>query len=200
MHGERIGLFLPLVGSGLSRVMTTDIGANIGNARSTDAGSDPRRGSGEAAAAPLQLDELQRAFSSAAKVFVTLDDAQWLTKFRTHHRCVDRYRDECIFMAGDAAHIHSPAGGQGMNTGLQGAAKLAWKLGAVLRHGAPAGLLATYESERLPVARETIAFTDKLNVALVPQSAVCPAGATKTLSCDETCSTAVLKRHVFRKW
>lgn len=102
-------------------------------------------------------------------------------------------------MAGDAANIHSQAGGQGMNTGLPGAANLAWKLAAALRHGAPAGLLAAYESERLPVAREAIAFTDKLNVAVVPQSAVCPAGATKALRCDEICSTTVIKRYVIRK-
>lgn len=165
MHAERIGLFLPLAGSGLSRVMTTDIGADNGAASSAAAGSDQRGGTrkaGEDAAAPLELDELQRAFSSVAQVPVTLDDAQWLTKFRTHHRCVDRYRVGRTFLAGDAAHIHSPAGGQGMNTGLQDAANLAWKLAAVLRHGAPESLLATYESERLPVARATIAFTDKL--------------------------------------
>lgn len=71
MHGERIGLFLPLAGSGLSRVMTTDIGADNGAASSAAAGSDQRGGTrkaGEDAAAPLELDELQRAFSSVAQV------------------------------------------------------------------------------------------------------------------------------------
>ncbi|AHF79335.1 Putative monooxygenase, FAD-binding protein (plasmid) [Sodalis praecaptivus] len=172
MHGERIGLFLPLAGSGLSRVMTTDIGAADNNLNG-DGDNDTRyaghdnhnvsakeRDDGEPAA--LELEELQRAFSSAAQVPVTLGNAQWLTKFRTHHRCVDHYRIGRIFVAGDAAHIHSPAGGQGMNTGLQDAANLAWKLAAVLQHDAPESLLETYESERLPVARDTIAFTDKL--------------------------------------
>lgn len=172
MHGERIGLFLPLAGSGLSRVMTTDIDADdsnrngAGNNDTRDAGHDNRNGSDsgqdDGAPAALELDELQRAFSSAAQVPVTLGNAQWLTKFRTHHRYVNRYRVGRIFVAGDAAHIHSPAGGQEMNTGLQDAANLAWKLAAVLQHGAPESLLETYESERLPVACDTITFTDKL--------------------------------------
>nr|WP_072016842.1 FAD-dependent monooxygenase [Erwinia oleae] len=145
MHGERIGLFLPLGGNGLSRVMTTDM----------NGGSDND-------AEQLRLETLQQAFSEAAQVPVTLSNARWLSKFSTHHRIVDRYRSGHIFVAGDAAHIHSPAGGQGMNTGLQDAANLVWKIKNVLHHHAAAPLLDSYEYERLPVARETLAFTDKI--------------------------------------
>jgi hypothetical protein len=75
---------------------------------------------------------------------------------------VDRYRVGRIFLAGDAAHVHSPAGGQGMNTGMQDAYNLGWKLPAVLA-GAPAGLLDTYEEERLPIAAWLLGATTKLH-------------------------------------
>ena len=82
---------------------------------------------------------------------IIVEDASWLSLWRANVRMVDRYRAGRVFVAGDAAHVHSPAGGQGMNTGIQDACNLGWKLGAVLR-GADAALLATYEEERLPVA------------------------------------------------
>ncbi|WP_157944619.1 FAD-dependent monooxygenase [Mangrovicella endophytica] len=148
MHGERIGLFFPLQGSTLSRVMTTDLGGSAGN---ETIGPEP-----------LELDVLQQAFAQASCQPVTLRDPAWLTRFRTHHRVVDRYRSGRLFVAGDAGHIHSPAGGQGMNTGLQDAANLAWKLAAVLNKGTDDALLDTYESERLPVAREVLRFTDRI--------------------------------------
>jgi 2-polyprenyl-6-methoxyphenol hydroxylase-like FAD-dependent oxidoreductase len=148
MHGERIGLFFPLQGSTLSRVMTTDLHAG--------AGGDPTNPE------PLALEDLQAAFAEATCQPVGLRNPAWLTRFRTHHRAVDRYRAGRVFVAGDAAHIHSPAGGQGMNTGLQDAANLAWKLAAVLRQGARDTVLDTYESERLPVARDVLRFTDRL--------------------------------------
>ncbi|MBW4331950.1 FAD-dependent monooxygenase [Stakelama sp. CBK3Z-3] len=156
MHGERIGLFFPLHGTGLSRVMTTDLRAG--------GGGDPVRPE------PLPLDELQAAFAEATCQPVRLHDPVWLTRFRTHHRAVDRYRAGRVFVAGDAAHIHSPAGGQGMNTGLQDAANLAWKLAAVLRGNADDALLDSYESERLPVAREVLRFTDRLFAVAAGQS------------------------------
>jgi 2-polyprenyl-6-methoxyphenol hydroxylase-like FAD-dependent oxidoreductase len=145
MHGERIGLFFPLRGSRLARVMTTDL----------------RAGEGDADAGDLALDELRAAFAEAAGQPVTLRNPTWLTRFRTHHRIVDRYRQGRVFVAGDAGHIHSPAGGQGMNTGLQDAANLAWKLAAVLR-GGDEGLLDSYGGERLPVARDVLRFTDRI--------------------------------------
>jgi hypothetical protein len=72
---------------------------------------------------------------------------------------VDRFRDRRIFVAGDAAHIHSPLGGQGIATGIQDASNLAWKIAAVLREGAPDSLLDTYEEERKPIARSVLRGT-----------------------------------------
>lgn len=86
----------------------------------------------------------------------------WSSRFRVHHRLADRYRAGRIFLAGDAAHVHSPAGGQGMNTGIQDAAALAARLGAVLRDGAPAASLDGYEAERRPVAAGVVKFTDRM--------------------------------------
>src|ERR1700735_5094648 len=77
-------------------------------------------------------------------------------------RMVDRYRVGRIFLAGDAAHVHSPVGGQGMNTGIQDAYNLGWKLSAVLA-GAADSLLDTYEEERLPIAAWLLGATTKLH-------------------------------------
>jgi 2-polyprenyl-6-methoxyphenol hydroxylase-like FAD-dependent oxidoreductase len=95
---------------------------------------------------------------------IRLHDATWLSLYRANVRMVDRYRMGRVFLAGDAAHVHSPAGGQGMNTGIQDAYNLGWKLGEVLA-GAPAGLLDTYEEERLPVAASLLGITTKLHRA-----------------------------------
>ncbi|AMY56220.1 MULTISPECIES: FAD-dependent monooxygenase [Nocardiaceae] len=84
----------------------------------------------------------------------------WQSDFRVHRRLSSRYVSGRFILAGDAAHIHSPAGGQGMNTGIQDAANLAWKLAAVAVDGADAALLETYELERRPVAESVAAMTD----------------------------------------
>jgi 4,5-epoxidase len=85
----------------------------------------------------------------------------WLTEFKINCRMVDRFRNGRVFLAGDAAHIHSPSGGQGIVTGVQDAYNLSWKLAAVLRDGAPDDLLDTYGEERLPAAREVLRATDR---------------------------------------
>lgn len=87
-------------------------------------------------------------------------DTNWFSVYRLHHRCIEHFRKERVFFAGDAAHIHSPAGGQGMNTGLQDAYNLCWKLGLVAHGLAADHLLDTYEQERLPVARKLLSSTD----------------------------------------
>jgi hypothetical protein len=91
--------------------------------------------------------------------------SHWLTGFEIHHARVPAYRWGRVFLAGDAAHIHSPAGGQGMNTGMQDAFNLAWKLAAVIDGQAGDTLLDSYEAERLPIADDVIAFTDRLTKA-----------------------------------
>ena len=93
---------------------------------------------------------------------IRLHDATWLSLYRANVRMVDRFGVGRVFLAGDAAHVHSPAGGQGMNTGIQDAYNLGWKLGAVLA-GAPGELLQTYEEERLPVAAALLGITTKLH-------------------------------------
>jgi 4,5-epoxidase len=85
----------------------------------------------------------------------------WLTRFKLHSRMVDRFRSGRVFLSGDAAHLHSPSGGQGITTGMQDAYNLAWKLAQVLRHGAPPSLLDSYDAERRPIARAVLATTDR---------------------------------------
>ncbi|MFJ8624653.1 FAD-dependent monooxygenase [Kitasatospora sp. NPDC093550] len=96
---------------------------------------------------------------------VTLREPVWSTVWRPTVRMVERYRDGRVLLAGDAAHCHSAAGGQGMNTGIQDAHNLSWKLAAVLR-GAPDALLDSYQAERLPVARAVLAATSAQHRAL----------------------------------
>ena len=88
-----------------------------------------------------------------------MSDMRWSSIFRISMRLATQYRKGCAFIAGDAAHIHPPTGGQGMNTGIQDAYNLAWKLAMVLQHAAPATLLDSYEAERRPVGAEVIART-----------------------------------------
>jgi hypothetical protein len=82
----------------------------------------------------------------------------WRSAFQPSARLADRYRVGRVFLAGDAAHVHPPTGGQGLNTSLQDAYNLGWKLAASLR-GAPAGLLETYEAERRPIAAEVLGIS-----------------------------------------
>ena len=90
-----------------------------------------------------------------------LVDPRWTSVFRIHRREAARFRKEQVFLLGDAAHIHSPVGGQGMNMGIQDAFNLAWKLSLVLRHGGNPELLDSYEAERKPVDEAVIRQTDR---------------------------------------
>ncbi|MCM8915241.1 FAD-dependent monooxygenase [Pseudomonas inefficax] len=86
----------------------------------------------------------------------------WFSTYRVHHRVADHFRRGRAFLLGDAAHVHSPAGGQGMNTGILDAINLAWKLAAVLKGKAPDTLLDSYQIERQAFARTLVETTDKL--------------------------------------
>jgi hypothetical protein len=88
-----------------------------------------------------------------------IDNPVWASAFRIQRRQADRYRQGPIFLAGDAAHIHSPVGGQGMNTGIQDAFNLGWKLALAARDQAAPGLLDTYQEERHPIARGVLRGT-----------------------------------------
>ena len=86
----------------------------------------------------------------------------WFSTYHVHHRVASRFREERAFLLGDAAHIHSPVGGQGMNTGIGDAVNLAWKLAAVLKGDAAERLLDSYEVERIAFARRLVATTDRV--------------------------------------
>ncbi|MBE7179016.1 MAG: FAD-dependent monooxygenase, partial [Mucilaginibacter polytrichastri] len=91
-----------------------------------------------------------------------VEKCNWFSLYNLHHRSVGTFRQGNVFLAGDAAHIHSPAGGQGMNTGLQDATNLAWKMAGVINGHFDERILSTYNTERLPVARELVKTTDRL--------------------------------------
>jgi 2-polyprenyl-6-methoxyphenol hydroxylase-like FAD-dependent oxidoreductase len=94
----------------------------------------------------------------------------WVTRYRVHSRSVPRYRDGRVFLVGDAAHVHSPAGAQGMNTGIQDAYNLAWKLALVERGIADDSLLDSYQAERHPVGVQLLKTTDRLFAVLGGQN------------------------------
>ncbi len=106
------------------------------------------------------LEDFQRYLKERGPEGATLDDPVWMSAFRIHARKVKHYRQGRVFVAGDAAHIHSPAGGQGMNTGIQDVFNLAWKLALVQTKHAPVTLLDSYEVERHPVAESVLHTTD----------------------------------------
>ena len=96
----------------------------------------------------------------------------WFSTYRVYHRVADHFRAGRAFLAGDAAHIHSPVGGQGMNTGIGDAVNLAWKLAAVVQGQAHAALLDSYEPERLAFARRLVASTDRAFTAVTSRGAL----------------------------
>jgi hypothetical protein len=98
---------------------------------------------------------------------LTFQECRWFSTYRIHHRRAERFRDRRCFVLGDAAHIHSPVGAQGMNTGLQDAYNLAWKLALVAAARAPDTLLDSYEAERLPVAERLLQTTDRAFSSIV---------------------------------
>jgi 2-polyprenyl-6-methoxyphenol hydroxylase-like FAD-dependent oxidoreductase len=150
LHGSHFALWFPLKGGRFGRVIATGL----------EAVADPSlAGQGTA---PATLSEVEHALRAASQRDLRLSEPVWLSRYRVHHRGVDRYGVGRAFVAGDAAHIHSPAGGQGMNTGFQDAYNLAWKIALALRSGAPPALLASYDAERRPVGERVLAVTDRM--------------------------------------
>lgn len=107
----------------------------------------------------ITLEDFQKALESAG-IGAKVHSAEWMTPFNVNDRQARNYRVGNVFLAGDASHIHSPVGGQGMNTGIQDAANLAWKIAAVSR-GAGDALLDSYEEERGEVGRALLRFTER---------------------------------------
>jgi len=136
-----LGLF-PLAGQGRARL--------IGTVR------DERADRAET----LAFDDVSDRAINHLKVQVK--NVNWFSTYHVHHRVTQHFRKGRAFLIGDAAHIHSPAGGQGMNTGIGDAINLAWKLAAVLAGRAGEGLLDSYEAERIGFARRLVATTDRI--------------------------------------
>jgi 2-polyprenyl-6-methoxyphenol hydroxylase-like FAD-dependent oxidoreductase len=125
--------------------------------------------------------QLVARFAEGAKVDVSIDgirqvvaarshlapndvtEVRWASDFRPRAAIADRFRDGRVFLAGDAAHVHSPAGGQGLNTSIQDAYNLGWKLGAVVRGHAKATLLDSYEEERRPIAADMLGLSTRVH-------------------------------------
>ncbi|GGK97871.1 oxygenase [Mangrovihabitans endophyticus] len=101
-----------------------------------------------------------------------ITEQMWTSTFRIHRRLADTYRSGRVLLAGDAAHIHSPFGGQGMNTGLGDAENLAWKLALVVRHRCGTELLDTYQAERRPIAAQVLDNTSSLTHLMLGRGAV----------------------------
>jgi 2-polyprenyl-6-methoxyphenol hydroxylase-like FAD-dependent oxidoreductase/heme-degrading monooxygenase HmoA len=119
---------------------------------------------------PPTLADMQAAIDDLGPAGTTASNLRWSSIFRIKHGIVDHYRRGRVFVAGDAAHLHPPAGGQGMNTGIQDAWNLGWKLALAVRGRAAPGLLDSYEAERRPAGKMivdravAIAFTDEMDM------------------------------------
>ncbi|WP_129309163.1 FAD-dependent monooxygenase [Streptomyces sp. L2] len=105
---------------------------------------------------PLDLAEVKEITRLALGRDFGMHDARWMSRFHSDERQAPAYRVGRVFLAGDAAHVHTPAGGQGMNTGLQDAANLSWKLAAVVTGHADPELLDSYQAERHPVGKAVL--------------------------------------------
>jgi 2-polyprenyl-6-methoxyphenol hydroxylase-like FAD-dependent oxidoreductase len=113
----------------------------------------------ESAERPLQWTDVSKVIIE--QLGIEVERINWFSTYHVHHRVAARFRAGRVFLLGDAAHIHSPVGGQGMNTGLGDAINLAWKLAAVVQQRAPVRLLDTYEPERIAFANRLVATTDR---------------------------------------
>jgi 2-polyprenyl-6-methoxyphenol hydroxylase-like FAD-dependent oxidoreductase len=109
----------------------------------------------------VTADDILPYLSDLTKSTVKIEDNIWFTTYKLHHRMAERFREQRCFLIGDAAHIHSPVGGQGMNTGLQDAYNLAWKLAGVINQQIRENILDSYAGERMPVAKTLLNTTDK---------------------------------------
>ena len=130
----------------------------------------------------LKFEDMISDIRREAGAELSFKECSWFSTYRIHHRCAERFRDRRCFLLGDAAHVHSPAGGQGMNTGLQDAYNLGWKLALVVKRQADAALLDSYEQERLPVAQRLLRTTDRIFTLLVSDSWVAGLFRTRILA------------------
>jgi len=140
MTGQDFCLVIPVRRPGAARLIgIVPDGADGGQARFADVEPSVRRNTG-----------------------LVVEHVEWFSTYRVHHRVSDRFRGARAFLLGDAAHVHSPVGGQGMNTGIGDAVNLSWKLGAVVNGRAAAEILDTFEPERIAFARHLVNTTDRM--------------------------------------
>jgi 2-polyprenyl-6-methoxyphenol hydroxylase-like FAD-dependent oxidoreductase len=118
----------------------------------------------------LSWDDVSRRIIEWIRIDV--QRVHWFSTYRVHHRVADQFRKGRTFLLGDAAHIHSPVGGQGMNTGIGDAVNLAWKIADVLHRRADASLLDSYEPERITFARRLVASTDRAFTGVTSDGAI----------------------------
>ncbi len=138
-----ITAFFPMVGENRYRIVGT-----------FPEGSEPE-------GTDVDFAEIERQIESDIEMDITISSVNWSSVYKVHSRAVNKFSNGRGFVAGDAAHIHTPAGAQGMNTGIQDGYNLAWKLALALRQNAPNALLETYNEERLPNARRLLQTTDR---------------------------------------
>lgn len=152
-HPDGLLAVFPLPGDRYRLIMDTERGARVS--------AEAANGAPEQPPAP-ELEQVAAIVKRRSASDARLSDPRWLASFRIHARSVRHTRFGRVFLVGDAAHIHSPAGGQGMNTGIQDALNLGWKLALVQRGMADDALLDSYERERHPIAEGVIRESDML--------------------------------------
>ena len=130
----------------------------------------------------LKFEAVVPSLRHEARAGLSIKACTWFSTYRIHHRAASRFRDRRCFLLGDAAHIHSPVGAQGMNTGLQDAYNLAWKVALVDKGQADAALLGSYEEERVPVALRLLNTTDRAFRLVVSDSPLAGLIRTKILA------------------
>lgn len=118
----------------------------------------------------ISLLEIQKITEQRTKGKIKVKDAFWVSPFWIHNRMVANMREGSVFFVGDAAHTHSPAGGQGMNTGMQDAYNLAWKLALVIKGESEVRLLDTYQEERCSIAKQVLNDTEKMTKIILIKS------------------------------
>jgi 2-polyprenyl-6-methoxyphenol hydroxylase-like FAD-dependent oxidoreductase len=126
---------------------------------------------------PAEHEQKELSWNDVSKqvlewIRIDVKRVNWFSTYRVHHRVADHFAKGRAFLLGDAAHIHSPVGGQGMNTGIGDAVNLAWRLAAVLHGRANASLLDSYELERIAFARRLVATTDKAFTIVTSSGAI----------------------------
>lgn len=110
----------------------------------------------------LVINDILPHLNAVTGTIIKVEQTNWFTTYRLHHRMADNFRQGRCFLIGDAAHIHSPVGGQGMNTGLQDAYNLAWKMAGVVNNQLNETVLNSYAAERMPVAKDLLNTTDRI--------------------------------------